>query len=250
MNFTSLVSRSAPLPSQVVANHLDTRPFGPQAAGPHIPGVYDLAVATSKIAGMNRSRRASVLGILCLPMVPAVSAGSDPVDVILRRFRRSARLVAQGRPYREVMAEWGEFGEREERLHKIDARASWFPANPTVYSEVSYTTGVPKLHKDGYVESVSPSDLILKTELFLVRNRVKLKDAERVFGPWYQDPPPPTKGFLTDAYFNPRLVDEKAKFFLAAVSESHADSLTPDSPINSISLFWGDDRRVKANRPW
>lgn len=170
-------------------------------------------------------------------------------DALLRRFKTAACKVAQGRPYLDVLQGLGEFGELQRQHHAEEGSASLFPWGEGAGVWLAYFTGTPTFAPNGVVDSVEPSDRVLRIELYCTGGSITLSEVERVMGPWYRDPPSPSQVSFAHAYFNTQAICPSPGLFLYAVSEPYADALGPQSPICTVGLAYGD-QRYGTKEPW
>lgn len=155
------------------------------------------------------------------------------LDHMVALFRQAGARIAHGADFRAVLDVFGEF-ELERNQVQEDRAGSIYPDSDSVES-IFIALGESD-------EQVSVLQLHFKEGITVGALEARL-------GAWYRDPPEPEEAAFTSAYFDPKLIDPAAQFFVRALVHEWCDRFTPHTVADSLHIEYADDRYV-SDRPW
>lgn len=155
------------------------------------------------------------------------------LDRMVALFRQACARIAQGADFRAVLDVFGDL-ELEKNQIQEDRAGSIYPDSASVES-VFLIIG-------------QTDDQVTALQLDF-KEAITVGALEARFGAWYRDPPEPEEAAFTSAYFDPKLIDPAASFFLRALVHEWCDRFTPHTLADSLHLHYDDDR-VVTDRPW
>jgi len=207
----------------------------------------------------NRHRRlvitrfvpAAVLLLLNLSAKGEVAKGADrsptphPPMGDLGLVHELLVVIARTRSFNEVTRHLDEHATRPRRTELADWGAAYRIQQGAV-SEI-----LIRSERTAPGQRRADSNRVVAIEAIFQPNKVRLSDLEVKFGHWYRDPLDGQKVSLASAYFNAKLIDPKASYFLLATTgAAYAEALSASEYAQTLAATWSDDRYSSTGRPW